>query len=65
MAANAGYLRSTMTEHAFLATMLAVDLIGLVVIGCMGFRVHQASQRIEGITAAVYLEARQALGRSR
>ncbi|MBI2494414.1 MAG: hypothetical protein HYV94_20285 [Candidatus Rokubacteria bacterium] len=54
-----------MSEHTFLVVMLSIDLIGLVVIGYMGFRVHQASQRIEGITAAVYLEACKVLGRSR
>ncbi|MBI2015013.1 MAG: hypothetical protein HYS77_05690 [Candidatus Rokubacteria bacterium] len=54
-----------MSEHVFLVGMLALHLIGLVVIGYMGFRVHQASQRIEGITAAVYLEACKVLGRPR
>ena len=54
-----------MSEHTFLAAMLAVALIVLGVVSYMGFRVHQASQRIEGITAAVYLEVRKVLGRPR
>ena len=51
-----------MSEHAFLAACLIfvalLTLVGLY----MGYRVHRASERIEGITAATYLEVRKVLG---
>ena len=54
-----------MSEHAFLGVMLGfvalLALIGLY----MGYRVHRASERIEAITAATFLEVRRVLGQSR
>ena len=54
-----------MSEHAFLAAVLAfvalLNVFGLYLV----YRVHQSSQQIEGLTAATYLEARKALERYR
>jgi hypothetical protein len=54
-----------MTEHGFLAAMLAlvaaeVLVLGLV-LGSMAYRVYKKSEQIEGVTAAIYLEARKIL----
>ena len=54
-----------MSEHAFLAAMLAVVGLEVAAVGYMAYRVHRTSQRIEGIGAAVYLEVRKVLGQSR
>lgn len=54
-----------MSDHTLLAAMLVfVALLALVGL-YMGYRVHRASQRIEGITAATFLEVRKVLGQSR
>lgn len=54
-----------MTEHAFLAAMLAVvGLEGLIAL-YIGYRVHKKSEHIEGVTAAIYLEARKILNQLR
>ena len=52
-------------EHAFLAAMLAFVVLAVAFVGSMAYRVHRSSERIEGITAAVYLEVRKVLGQSR
>lgn len=56
------------SEHAFLAAMLA--LVGLetavsVFFAYRGLRLLNRLERIEGVTAAVYLEARKVLPQSR
>ena len=53
-----------MSEHAFLATMLAAVGLEVAVVGYMAYRVYRISERIEGMGAALYLEVRQVLGRS-
>lgn len=54
-----------MTEHGFLAAMLALVaaevLVVALVLGSMAYRVHKKSEQIEGVTAAIYLEARKIL----
>ena len=61
--------RSTMTEHGFLATMLAVvifeALAGNLALGYLVYRVYRMSERTEGLIAATYLEARRALEQHR
>jgi hypothetical protein len=52
-------------EHWFLAVMLAVvGLEGLIAI-YVAYLVYRKSERIEGVTAAVYLEARKILSQLR
>jgi hypothetical protein len=58
-----------MTEHGFLAAMLAlvgleVIVLGLV-LGYFTYRISRVLERVEGISAAVYLEVRKVLGQSR
>ena len=61
--------RSEMTEHGFLATMLAVvifeALAGNLALGYLVYRVYRMSERTEGLVAATYLEARRALEQHR
>lgn len=53
------------TEHWFLALMLAVvGLEGLIAL-YIGYLVYRKSEQIEGVTAAIYLEARQILSQMR
>ncbi len=54
-----------MSEHAFLAAMLAVVGLEAAWVGYMAYRAYRTSQQIEGISAAVYLEVRKILGQSR
>ena len=58
-----------MTEHGFLATMLAVVglevvMLGLV-LGYFTYRISRILDRVEGVTAATFLEARKVLGQPR
>ena len=54
-----------MSEHTFLAAMLGF-VAPLTVIGLyMGYRVHQTSQHLDGITAATFLEVRKVLSQHR
>ena len=54
-----------MTEHWFLALMLGVvGMDGLVAL-YIGYLVYRKSERIEGVTAAIYLEARKILSELR
>jgi hypothetical protein len=53
------------SEHWFLAAMLGVvGLEGLTAI-FLAYRAYRISERIEGLTAATYHEARKALSQSR
>lgn len=58
-----------MTEHGFLAAMLAVvgleGVVAIVVALYIGYRVYKKSEQIEGVTAAIYLEARKILSQTR
>ncbi|MBI4587986.1 MAG: hypothetical protein HY725_04050 [Candidatus Rokubacteria bacterium] len=54
-----------MIEHWFLAAMLAIVAVQGVIALYIGYRVYRKSERIEGLTAAVYLEARKILTQSR
>jgi hypothetical protein len=58
-----------MTEHAFLAAMLAVGLVMLAieaaVLGIVSYRISRILERVEGIGAATFLEARKVLDQSR
>jgi len=50
-----------MSEHTLIAAMLV--FVGLLAAGGLGlvYRVYRTAERIEGITAATYLEARKIL----
>jgi len=58
-----------MSEHEFLAAMLAFvtaeSLVAIVVLVWFGYRVYRGIERIEGLTAAVFLQAREVLSQSR
>jgi hypothetical protein len=58
-----------MTEHGFLAAMLAVSIFagiaGMSFLGYLTYRVYRMSERTEGLIAATYLEARRALEQHR
>jgi hypothetical protein len=60
---------SEMTEHGFLAVMLAVvvaQVAGLgLVLGYFTYRIHQILERMEGVGAATFLEVRKILSQSR
>lgn len=53
------------TEHAFMSALLFLEFIGIVFMGYLVYRVHRSAERIEGLTAATYLEARKALTQQR
>jgi hypothetical protein len=58
-----------MTEHGFLATILAVVvsevLVLGIVLGALLYRVYRLSERSEALTAATYLEVRKLLAQHR
>lgn len=58
-----------MTEHTFLALLLAVSILeaatAIVVAVYYGYRIHKSAERTEGLTAATYLEAKKALTQAR
>jgi hypothetical protein len=58
-----------MTEHGFLAVMLAVVGLEVVLLGLglayFGYRISGVLDRIEGVSAATFLEVRKVLGQSR
>jgi hypothetical protein len=56
---------SVMTEHTFLAVMLAFAILCNVYVAYLVYRVVRSSRQIEGLTAATYLEARRSLERLR
>ncbi len=57
---------SEMTEHGFLAAMLALSIFEVAVLGLVlgyfTYRIFRKSERVEGITAATYLEVKKFLG---
>ncbi len=52
---------AAMTEHWFLAAMLVIVAVQGVISLYIGYKVWRKSERIEGVTAAVYLGARKIL----
>ena len=50
-----------MTEHAFMIACLAFTAATTVFVGYLAYRVYRKSEQIEGITAAIYLQARRVL----
>jgi len=52
-------------EHAVLAVVLAFVVLQVSFVGYLTYRVHRTSERIEGLTAATFLEARRVLTQSR
>jgi len=58
-----------MSEHAFLALMLAVCCFeaatAIAVVVCFWWKTRKSLDQIEGVTAAVYLEVRKVLLQSR
>ena len=50
-----------MTEHAFMIAGLIFIAAETAFVGYLAYRVHRKSDQIEGITAAVYLQARRVL----
>ena len=52
----------TMTEHAFLAAMLALVGLEVVVLGYITYRIFRLLERVEAVGAATYLEVRKVLG---
>ncbi|MBI1962383.1 MAG: hypothetical protein HYS37_03325 [Candidatus Rokubacteria bacterium] len=58
-----------MTEHGFLALMLAVvmalGVLQALVLGYFTYRIHQILERMEGVGAATFLEVRKVLSQSR
>jgi hypothetical protein len=62
-------IRNKMTEHGFLAAMLAlvgfeVVVLGLV-LGYFAYRISRVLERVEGVGAATFLEVRKILGQPR
>ena len=58
-----------MTEHGFLAAMLALVAFEVVVLGVVlgyfTYRITRILDRVEGVGAATFLEVRRVLGQSR
>ena len=54
-----------MSDHAILGAMLVFCMILTTFVGYLAWRAFRLSQQIEGMTAAVYLEARRALSQYR
>jgi len=58
-----------MSEHAFLALMLAVCCLEAFALGVVivyfEYRTRKSLQQIEGVSAAVFLEVRKVLSQSR
>ena len=50
-----------MTEHAFMIGALIFIAATTLFVGYLVYRVHRKSDHIEGIVAAVYLQARRVL----
>ena len=61
--------RNAMSDHAFLALMLAVvvfeTLVSVAVAGYYGYQIRKSVERTEALTAATYLEAKKALTQAR
>jgi hypothetical protein len=54
-----------MLEHALIVAILLFVVVQVSFVGYLAFRVHRASQQIEGMTAATFLEARRVLSQYR
>jgi hypothetical protein len=54
-----------MNEHGFLAAMLAVVGLEVLLLGYLAYRTSRVLDRVEGISAATYLEIRKTLGQPR
>jgi hypothetical protein len=54
-----------MIEHGFLAAMLALVGLEVLVSIYLAYRISRVLERVEGISAATYLEVRKALGQPR
>ena len=54
-----------MTEHWFLAAMLALVGLEVVVLGYITYRIHRILERVEGVGAATFLEVRKVLNQPR
>ncbi len=52
-----------MIEHGFLAAMLGLVGLEVTFVGYLAYRVFRIAERIEGVGAATFLEARKILGR--
>ena len=54
-----------MTEHGFLAAMLALVGLEVVVLGYITYRIHRILERVEAVGAATFLEVRKVLSQPR
>ena len=54
-----------MTEHGFLAAMLALVGFEVVVLGYFTYRIFRVLERVEGVGAATFLEVRKVLAQHR
>jgi hypothetical protein len=54
-----------MSEHSFLMWGLVALCLEVVAVGFMAYRTWRSSERLEGLIAATYLEARKALTQQR
>jgi hypothetical protein len=54
-----------MTEHGFLAAMLSLVGLEVLVLGYFAYRIFRLLERVEGVGAATFLEARKVLERLR
>ena len=50
-----------MTEHGFLAAMLAVIGLEVLVVGYLAYRAYRSAQRSEAVGATTFLEVRKVL----
>ncbi len=50
-----------MTEHGFLAAMLALVGFEVAMLGYLIYRIFQILERVEGVGAATFLEVRKVL----
>lgn len=56
---------TTVTEHWFMASILAVNCLETLVAIYLAYKVYRRSEQLEGLMAATYLEARRSLERLR
>ena len=59
--AEARFGRSAVTEHVFMIGALIFIAATTLIAAYLAYRVHRKSDQIEGIVAAVYLQARRVL----
>jgi len=60
-AAEARLGRSAMTEHVVIISFVVFIAALTAFLGYLAYRIHRKSEKIEGITAAIYLQARRML----